>query len=145
MYSCLILSVGGVSRDECICRPKRPFRLGSSMHGSRSHPLGFLSCFFATSRRVDALGHPSPGSPLHFPTTPFSHSLGSTKSHHHPRATREGESDPPPSVTTYSNGLNTTLMTDTVALYWLKSLLACRLNSAHLRGAEQGSLFLTGK
>ena len=31
-------------------------------------------------------------------------------------------------------------MTDKVALYWLKSLLACRLNSAHMRGAEQGQL-----
>lgn len=35
-------------------------------------------------------------------------------------------------------------MTDKFALYWLKSLLACRLNSAHLRGRlSRGSLFST--
>lgn len=98
MSSCFILSAAGVSGDECICRSKRPLRLGSSMHGPRSCPLGFLSPAPLLPLGVDALGHrghhPSPGSPIHLSTPhshqPFSHSLHSAKSHH-PSPTWEGK------------------------------------------------------
>lgn len=113
--------------------------------GPRSRPLGFLPCSLSTSRRVDTLVHRGhhhwlthPSFHHTLPTYPFSHSLPSS-------ATGEEEPHPPPKVTTYSNGLNTTRITDKVALYWLKSRLACRLNSAHLIGAEPGQLVPTGQ
>lgn len=146
--------------EGCVWGP-RSFRLGSSMHGARPCPWiqtpgwCFLACSFSTPRKradgldhscvtTSALAHLSIFLPvkqpciLHLAFLPFTclHVVP-------PELQGEGHNvaTMSPQCCHSSRGVNTTVMTDKVAFYWLKSPLGSN-STVHTwsgdRGAEQG-------